>query len=240
MNTMMILVTAGLCVAWASAMVRAQGGEEIWKVKKTTDFEVTGRGNAANWKKADWLVLPQRSSWGKDMETKVKTLYSSEGMYFLFSCEDEKLHATMTEDFMDLWIEDVVEVFLWPDEKLPAYFEYEISPLNRELPILISNDEGDLVRWQPFHYDADRKTRHETAVTGGKKESGAAITAWTAEFFIPFKLMRPLKNIAPKAGTRWHANFYRVDYDKGEARWSWQLTRDSFHDYERFGTLEFE
>jgi hypothetical protein len=31
-----------------------------------------------------------------------------------------------------------------------------------------------------------------------------------------------------------------VDYDKGEARWSWQLTRDSFHDYERFGTLKFE
>ena len=37
---------------------------------------------------------------------------------------------------MDLWNEDVFEVFLWTDERYPVYFEYEISPLNHELPIL--------------------------------------------------------------------------------------------------------
>ena len=37
---------------------------------------------------------------------------------------------------MDLWNEDVFEVFLWTDERYPVYLEYEISPLNHELPIL--------------------------------------------------------------------------------------------------------
>ena len=65
-------------------------------------------------------------------------VYSSTGLYFLMEGTDRKLTATMNEDFMDLWNEDVFEVFLWTDERYPAYFEYEISPLNRELPILDS------------------------------------------------------------------------------------------------------
>jgi hypothetical protein len=150
----------------------------------------------------------------------------------------------MNSDFMDLWKEDVVEVFLWTDEISPVYFEYEISPLNYELPILISNftsnQKEDLVRWQPFHYDPDRKTRHATAVEGGEKKSNAKITGWTAEVFIPYKLLRPLKNISPKAGTKWRTNLYRMDYDNKRASWSWQLTSKSFHEYQNFGILVFD
>ena len=142
-------------------------------VKKSPDFEITGDGSAENWTKSEWMELPQRKSSGESLTTKVKVLYSETGMYFLFNCQDKKLTATMDADFMDLWKEDVVEVFLWTDQDSPVYFEYEISPLNYELPILISNKKGDLVRWQPFHYDADRKTHHATAVQGGEKKSGS-------------------------------------------------------------------
>lgn len=150
----------------------------------------------------------------------------------------------MNSDFMDLWKEDVVEVFLWTDESSPVYFEYEISPLNYELPILISNitsnQKEDLVRWQPFHYDPDRKTRHATDVQGGEKKSNAIISGWSAEVFIPYKLLRPLNNISPKAGTKWRTNLYRMDYDNKRASWSWQLTSKSFHEYEKFGILLFD
>lgn len=37
------------------------------------------------------------------------------------------------EDMSSLYLEDVAEVFLWPREELPVYFEYELSPLDREL-----------------------------------------------------------------------------------------------------------
>jgi hypothetical protein len=221
-----------------ACQAQADSGSTAYIVAKTADFRV-GKADDPNWKRAEWLVLPQRTFGSGAFETKVKALYSDSGMYFLFQCADRKLSATMQADFMDLWNEDVVEVFLWPYEAQPVYFEYEISPLNRELPILISNLQGDLVRWQPFHYDTDRRTQHATRVYGGRKESNASVTGWSAEFFIPFKLLRPLTNISPRRGTRWRTNFYRVDYDKGKSSWSWKLTRKNFHDYEKFGIMIF-
>ncbi|MGZ8559414.1 MAG: carbohydrate-binding family 9-like protein [Chitinophagaceae bacterium] len=213
----------------------------ILKVKSCTDFTVTGDGTNENWEKAKWLILPQRTSSGNVLTTKVKSLYSTTGIYFLFNCQDIKLSATLDADFKDLWNEDVVEVFLWTDEASPVYFEYEISPLNYELAILVSNNNGDFVSWQPFHYGGGRKTRHATTVTGGEKKSNSAISSWMAEFFIPYKLLTPLNNILPKPGTKWRANFYRIDYDNNKSSaWSWQLTRKNFHDYEKFGSLLFE
>jgi len=224
--------------AFNYGITKPQTTEGTLVVKKTADFEITGNGSAQNWTKTEWVVLPQRS--GEALTTKIKLLYSGKGIYCLFNCQDKKITANMKADFMDLWTEDVVEAFFWPDEKSATYFEYEISPLNYELPILISNENGDLVRWQPFHYDADRKTRHATEAQGGEKKSDAAISGWTAEFFIPYKLMRPLNNISPISGTKWRSNFYRVDSDNKRASWSWQLTGRNFHDYEKFGVLLFE
>lgn len=209
-------------------------------IKKSMDFEITGNGSAENWSKTKWLIIPQRSSSDESLTTKVKVLYSETGIYFLFNCQDKKLTATMNADFMELWREDVLEIFLWPDESTPDYFEYEISPLNYELLLLLSAEKGDVVRWRPFSYEQVWKTRHATDVQGGEKKSNASVTEWTAEFFIPFKLLKPLKNISPKPGTKWRANFYRTDYDKGRTGWSWQKPLKSYHDLERFGTLIFE
>lgn len=216
--------------------------DSIYLIYPTHDFNVTGDGCSENWTKVEWLQLEQRrfAIKGDSQTTKLKALYSQTGIYFLFFCEDKKLTSTMDADFMDLWFEDVVEVFLWPDEKIPFYFEYEISPLNYELPILISNYDGDLHRWQPFHYDQDRQTQHLTKAQGGEIGSGAEVESWTAEFFIPYKLLRPLNNVPPKAGSTWRANFYRVDYDTERDIWSWQLTDKSFHDYAKFGTILFK
>ena len=85
---------------------------------------------------------------------------------------DRKLTATMTEDFMHLWTEDVFEVFLWTDERYPVYLEYEISPLNRELPILIPNFGGQFLGWRPWDYEKDRATRKATSIIGGPKAVG--------------------------------------------------------------------
>lgn len=209
-------------------------------IKKSADFSVTGDGIAENWNKTDWIEIPKRTKSTEMLTTRAKVLYSNTGIYFLFNCKDKKLNSTMNADFLDLWKEDVVEIFLWTDESSPFYFEYEISPLNYELPLLISNEKGDLTRWLPFHYDADRKTSHATTIQGGEKKSNAVVSGWTTEFYIPFKLLRPLNNYVPKPGTRWRANMYRIDYGDERISWSWQLTSKSFHDYEKFGTFVFE
>ena len=205
------------------------------KVRYTTDFEIKGDGSASNWNKADWLQLP-KSSGNISYETKIKMLYSDSGIYCLYHCEDNKITATLRDDFLDLWHEDVVEAFFWTDESNPIYFEYELSPLNYELPILVPNKKGTFFGWLPWHYEGDRRTKHAAYIN----RQGDSTTSWVAEFFIPFTLLKALGNVPPQSGTKWRANFYRIDHDNGEAYWSWQLTRTNFHDYERFGTIVFE
>lgn len=205
-------------------------------IKKTNDFRVTGNGSAFNWNNTSWLTLPQRSNSNVSYQTQIKLLYSDSGIYCLFRCEDKKITVTLKEDFLNLWTEDVVEAFFWTDETTPLYFEYELSPLNYELPILVPNFKGDFLGWLPWHYEGNRKTQHATYVS----KKGDSTASWTAEFFIPYTLLKPLQKVPPQKGTKWKANFYRIDYDDGDAEWSWQLTRTNFHDYERFGTIVFD
>lgn len=210
---------------------------ELLKVFKTRDFTITGSGDAREWNNTDWLKLNPYKNGKNPYETKVKTLYSETGMYFLFHCVDTMITSTMKADFLDLWKEDVVEVFLHTDTTHPSYFEYEVSPRNFELPLLIANEKGELRRWMPFYYEQNRKVKHQVVV----HDKDGKTTGWTAEFFIPYTLLSPLKHNVPASGMRWRANFYRVDYDGAQyASWLWKPVRSNFHDFEKFGTIEFQ
>ena len=209
-------------------------------VKKCSDFKVNGKGDAEQWKSADWITLPQLTPQPLEYSTKVKVLYSSTGIYFLFDCEDRKLISTMKADNLNLWEEDVVEVFLWTKEDFPVYFEYEISPMNYELPIIVPNYNGQFLGWLPWNYEGDKRTQHATSVRGGKKKSGADISGWMAEFFIPYKLLSPLPQVPPESGTTWRANMYRIDYDQGTTLFAWQKVQKTYHEYQKFGTFIFE
>ncbi len=225
---------------------------QVLRVRSTEDFEVTGDGKNEAWSKAEWQSLYRRNSAGLPLheepakKTRVKLLYSAKGLYVLFDGADTKLTATFDRDGAHLWEEDCFELFLWPDEKQPNYFEYEISPLGFELPLLMSNQNGKLFRWQPWTFDEERqgiprKIHKATSTTGGPKQSGAAISGWAAEIFLPYHLLQPLNNVPPKPGTNWRANFYRMDHDGGKATaWSWVPVGRSFHEIQKFGTLTFE
>ena len=205
-------------------------------VRKTADFELTNAGNESEWKSTSFVVLPQRKKSGVLYETKMKILYSELGIYCLYECEDNKITATLKEDFSDIYNEDVVEAFFWTMESSPIYFEYELSPNNVELPIIVPNYNGKFMGWRPWHYEGVKKTRHQSVI----RKEGDKVVGWTAQFFIPYKLLEPLQNVPPTKGMKWRANFYRIDYDNGSSSWSWKLTQKNFHDYERFGTIIFD
>ncbi|MEX0944488.1 MAG: carbohydrate-binding family 9-like protein [Balneolaceae bacterium] len=243
---LILLLTAIGTATISHQNIPIQENEATMLVKKTIDFTITGDGSAENWNRTDWVELIQRSNReeGNHYQTEFKVLYSETGIYILYRNEDRILNASFEEHFAELWHEDVVEAFFWTDESGPDYFEYELSPLNYELPLIVSNLDGELVHWIPFansyHEESDRKTQHKTSVLGGVKSSGASIEGWIAEIFIPFKLMHPLKNIIPESGSKWRANFYRIDYDDGMTPYSWQPFETNFHDYKNFGTVVFE
>ena len=229
-----------LCVVAIAAQAPAPSQRPQMTVKPVDDFEVTGAGDNAAWRSTEWRTLRRRQPDGQPYDTRVKMLYSNTGIYVLMEGTDRKLTATMNEDFMDLWNEDVFEVFFWPDERYSVYFEYEISPLNHELAILIPNFGGKFLGWRPWHYEGERRIRKATTTIDGPKTSGASISGWRAEVFFPYALLRPLQNVPPKPGTRWRGNFYRMDYDEGKrTQWDWAPVGESFHEYEKFGDLIF-
>ncbi len=221
---------------YAQKQKQAEGKKAVLTIKHTNDFDITGDTASASWSAAKWLTLPKRNTSAINYQTKVKLLYSDKGIYTLFWCEDKKITATLKEDFADLFNEDVVEIFFWTDEQVPLYFEYELSPLNYELAILVPNMKGKFLGWKPWHYEGDRKTQHAAHII----KEGENTLGWTAEFFIPYTLLTPLNNVPPVRGTKWRMNLYRIDYDNSDNEWEWQPTTTTFHDYERFGTLVFD
>jgi Carbohydrate-binding family 9 len=236
------LLVALLCLTPAMSTAQPQTQRPELHVRATEDFTVTGHGDNPAWNAVpDWTPLNVRKDVKDAFATRFKLLYSSKGLYVLMDAADKKLTANFQEDFADLWTQDVFEVFLWPDERDPIYFEYEISPLGKELAILVPNLDNKFLGWRPWHYDTERQIRKAATVTGGKQESGAAIEGWRAEIFIPYALLRPLRNVPPAKGSRWRANFYRMDYDTGSViQWDWARVGPSFHEFNGFGTIIFD
>ncbi|MCA9058308.1 MAG: carbohydrate-binding family 9-like protein [Planctomycetaceae bacterium] len=236
-----IVVVLAQIACLATVVVAQENTLPQITVRACEDFAVTGRGDSQEWDKADWVELNRRPRGKLDYTARFRMLYSQTGVYVLFDGSDKKLTATMQEDFLDLWNEDVFECFFWPSEDHPVYFEYEISPLGYELPILVPNLDGRFLGWRPWHYEGTRRVQKKVSATGGTNASMADVTGWRAEVYIPYELLRPLHNVPPKSGTKWRANFYRVDYDQQQTTgWDWSRVGPSFHDTQNFGTIVFE
>lgn len=238
----MIALAAGLGLTiHVLGACRLVAAEPTLHVSPCDDFEVTGDGSAEAWKKAGWTSLSRRPESAADYSARFKMLHSPKGVYVLFDGSDGKLTASKTADYDELWKEDVFECFFWTDEKHPVYFEYEISPLGYELPILVPNLDRKFRGWRPWQYEGERKVKKAVHIEGGNQKPGGKISGWSAEVFIPYELLTPLTNVPPKRGAQWRANFYRCDYDDGkQSSWDWARVGNSFHDYEKFGTLIFD
>lgn len=222
-----------------------------YEVRATTDFTPDGRGSFAGWASAAAAPINFEGPGAAptvDYTTTFKALWSETGVYFFIHGIDHVLTSTNLADNSPLYMEDVVEVFLQPDGEFPLYLEYEISPFAKELPLLVPNIKRRFRGWLPWQYGAEQRVRKATAVYGTDGQLVAdpkpmqAISAWSAEFFIPLELMAPMDNTELRPGVTWRANVYRIDHDLPGRykRFEWSpITRDSFHDMARFGTFRF-
>ncbi len=147
----------------------------------------------------------------------------------------------MVNDGDPLYLEDVVEVFLHPADAHPGiYLEYEVSPLGRDLTLLCCRDRHGVSRWRPWGVDAAGRPRCAVTVRGGRQEPGAAIRSWQAECRIPWSMLAGIAP-APRPGSRWRANLYRVDHAGGASHQAWcDPGRIDFHRLDTFGTLVFK
>jgi carbonic anhydrase/acetyltransferase-like protein (isoleucine patch superfamily) len=172
--------------------------------------------------------------------TELRLCWDDRCLYAAFSCKDTDIRGTLTRHDDPIYNEEVVELFLCPSGDLRHYFELEISPRNVLFDAKVFNPEGDrrtmLVQteWHPPGI--------QTAVgVSGTIENPADVdVGWITEIALPFAdlgLPGP-----PPPGTRWRANFYRIERGEITEFTGWSPTLKDpadFHVPARFGTIEF-
>ena len=142
-----------------------------------------------------------------------------------FDARDEGVVATLTERDGPLWTEDVVEVFLSPDEPPTVYYEFEVNPLGTLFDARV--DSPNLVR-------AGMNVATSWDCAGLSATVHQKPGRWSAMLSIP------LEHLVEPVPSRWRANFYRVDRGKPDEYSAWSPTLTDppdFHVPERFGFM---
>ena len=196
----------------------------------TAPDELTADPEAPHWKHADTLEMCEAVTGSAPKQrTSVRMLWTPIEWRVLFCCQDTDPWATITQRDALLYTEETIEIFVDPIGDFESYFELELNPLGTELDIVFrrsrSGYKGD------FAWDCAGLRSLARIVPGG----------WNAELAIPFSSIAD----TPKDGTRWRANFCRIDRPSRDnsiprelSAWSPPM-RESFHTQERFGFVEF-
>ncbi len=162
--------------------------------------------------------------------TEVCAVWNDDEWRLLFLAEDRDPWATMTQRDAPLYEEETVEVFFDPVGDLESYFEIEVNPLGTVLDIAFRKSRSG--------YKVDRAWDCDGLRTLVRTDA----RGWSVEIAIPFA---SVTNSPPRVGTRWRANFCRIDRPSRDGSLPRELTawspplRANFHTSERFGVIEF-
>ncbi|MSU84814.1 MAG: hypothetical protein EXS21_06830 [Pedosphaera sp.] len=196
------------------------------------DFKPDGRLREREWSRATPFRLEQEAVDGRarpEISTTCRALWSDRFLYLAYECPFTELtdfgksrSGERVSKEGSLWDKDVVEFFCAPDpSQLNHYTEYEWAPNNEALDLRLRRPESDFAWSSGMEW--------QVRVDRGRK-------VWTSEVRIP---LSALSETAPKVGTRWRANLYRIDRAHRAFLASNPLLSGSFHTPERFGWLEF-
>ncbi len=170
------------------------------------------------------------------LATSVTAWFDDEYLNVLFSGGDDHIEATYLTHDAPLYNEDVVEVFLAPEEGA-RYFELEVSPRGTIFDARIDSPDGARAT---MRVDRDWNCEGLIATVRRVTESNGASTVDTL-LRIPFA---SLGREMPRDGDTWRANFFRVDRhdSRGDEFSAWQPTMKNpadFHVPAAFGALRF-
>ncbi len=212
------------------------------EIPRTRDYVLAKGALSASWENLPWVSLqPLKHETRPVPATRMKMQYSETALYVLVEASTQTLQCTIEEDNAPLYKEDVVEVFVMPDPWQRVYLEYEVSPLGYDLTLRVANHMGMFAGYQPWQMPEEQRIEKQVVVQGGPAESGACVSGWIMEIKIPFALFGPVAVVPPTAGTVWYGNVCRIDTEEGErTHLAWSVpSGESFHDYARFGELQF-
>lgn len=210
---------------WATTTIRVDGriDENAWDAAQ----ELTGF--SIYWEKKTPATV-----------TTAKLLWDEQYLYFMADMEDYDLYADIVQRNGRTWENDVFEVFLKPDAKKTAYYEFQVNAANTPLELFLpSRGAGGYNRFAAISkLGIESAVRRRGTLNNFNDKDGG----WTVEGRIPWSAFKPTGG-KPEVGAKWHFALCRFDYswtlEAPELITSAPLTKPDFHRYEDYGTLTF-
>ena len=228
-----LLCAAGTAVSQA----RAPSPPTYEVLRASSPIKVDGRLDGAAWGAAKPVGPFVRNRDGAPVRnaTEARVLYDERFIYFAFRVEDENVWATMRRRDEHLWHEEVVEVFLQADERVPNYIELEVNPLGALLDIYLLDRRKNLPYGSWNSAGVKWAARVDGSVDGRPGDRG-----WSCEIALPLEDVATAPSLPPRPGDRWRMNLYRVESRPEPLGLAWSPTLEGdFHVPSMFGEINF-
>ena len=127
-------------------VIRAEGDLEKYICRNiNTSIKIDGHLNDCAWNKAGKVYLNVINCPASRQTTWFKLLWDKKYLYVGFHCKDTDIWSSQKRRDADLYIEEVVEIFLDPDSDGKTYIELEVNPRNAVLDLFVIF--GTFQRW---------------------------------------------------------------------------------------------
>lgn len=163
--------------------------------------------------------------------TTLRAAHDGERLHLVFHCTGGDPVATQRGRNRPIYaVDDVVEAFLAPGADPRRYFELESSAADAWFEARIESPDG---------HRATMQVDLAWICAGWERAVRVDAGGWSVAWTIPFA---SLDADSPVPGTRWRANFFRIDRHAGGLFSAWSptfATPPDFHLPHRFGHLLF-
>jgi len=213
--------------------------------KALESLKIDGKLDEAFWLSAKPLLLQPQGN-APDHKTEVRVLRGADYLLIGATLPDTHIWSKLDKRDADTWTEEVFEVYIDAERDGKDYLELQINPLGT---IFDANFAERLGRGEGTRDEQINRARSwnlsalESAVfvDGTLNDDSDTDKMWSVELKIPFDSIPGIDG-PPGDDTQWATNFYRYDRpdDKTTHTYAWSKpTSGSFHQVERFGSLQF-
>lgn len=208
----------------------------------STTLEIDGKLDEADWSLADKLPInlvfrPIESS-APIPQGYVQLLWDDLYLYVGFSCEDDDIWSFSEIADEDLWLGDVVEIFIKPSRDQLSYYEFVVAP-NAVMydARYASRGAGNIHRFRKWSSNARAASQRE----GTDGDWTDDDRGYTVEIAIPWSAISA-ENLPP-VGQTWTFGAFRYDYSKSYEDPYLLMTipanAHGFHSYEAYQDIHF-
>ena len=217
--------------------------ERVYTVNRATvPITIDGVLDDAAWKNAEKsgpFVFADGNPARPSLKTEAMMLWDDKNLYVAFDVEDHNIWADYKNFNDPIYEEEVVELFVNPNDDMREYYEFQTSPANVRFNAFFTNHRSDLRKAMEWRGN----WRSAVKIDGKLNSRNGTDKGWTVEMELPFSMFQVTGGKTPKPGSHWRADMFRFERPSRnriiEAH-AWSPTPNwDFHDMQRWGWIVF-